>query len=172
MTKHPKKILTLVDKDFEDLELWYPILRLKEERHILLAAGPEKETVYKGKNGLDVKTELAFKDLDFADFDGVLIPGGWAPDKLRRDEHVLKLIQYMDENKKLIGQICHAGWVTISAGILKGRMVTSTPAIQDDMINAGAHWIDKEVVVDKNIVSSRRPADLPVYVKEIIKKLK
>lgn len=172
MTKQTKRILTLVEENFDDLELWYPILRLEEEKFILLSAGEEKEKEYKGKNGLKITTDLAFAELIYDDFDGVLIPGGWAPDKLRRNSEVLKLIQYMNNEKKLIGLICHAGWVAISAGIINGRIATSTPTIQDDMINAGAHWIDKEVVVDRNIVSSRRPADLPVYVKEIVKKLK
>lgn len=171
MKKAKMPFITLVHQDFEDLELWYPILRLKEEGIKVLVAGEEKNKVYTGKHGVPVTTDLSFKDIHYKDYAGVLIPGGWAPDKLRRFNEVLQLVKSMNDEKLLIGQICHAGWVTISAGILKGRMVTSTPAIKDDMMNAGAHWIDKEVVVDRNIISSRRPADMPAYLKEIIKKL-
>lgn len=166
------KILALVADDFEDLELWYPILRLREEGISVELIGEEKGKVYRGKHGLTALSDLSFNEVHFEKYDGVLIPGGWAPDKLRRNNEVIKIVQYMNKEKKLIGQICHAPWVSISAEIVKGRMLTSTPAIQDDLINAGAHWIDKDVVVDKNIVSSRRPADLPVYMKEIVRKLK
>lgn len=172
MKKSQKQLVCLVHNDFDDLELWYPILRLAEEDINVVIAGETKGETYIGKKGLTITADIAYADIDHKSFAGVLIPGGWAPDKLRRFTEILQLIQTMNNDKKLIGQICHAPWVCISAGILQGRMVTSTPAIKDDLMNAGAHWIDKDVVIDRNIVSSRKPNDLPVYVKEIIKKLK
>jgi len=102
------------------------------------------------------------------EFDGLLVPGGWAPDRLRRFPEVLEIVRRMNEDGKVIGEICHAGWVLISAGILKGRKVTSTPGIRDDMENAGAHWLDTASVVDGNVVSARRPPDLPEYMKDYI----
>ncbi|MEW9033355.1 MAG: type 1 glutamine amidotransferase domain-containing protein, partial [Planifilum fimeticola] len=109
--------------------------------------------------------DLSFEELDPDAYDGLLIPGGWAPDKLRRDPRVLRTVRSLHEAGKPIGQICHAGWVLISAQILKGKRVTSTPGIRDDMENAGALWVDEPVVVDENLISSRRPPDLPAYAK-------
>jgi|SRR5690625_358085 len=166
-----KKVIALVDSDFEDLEHWYPVLRLQEEGAQVDLVGPEAGKIYYGKYGVPVKTNYAFNDIKSADYDGILVPGGWAPDQLRRYPEVLTFIQEMDEAKKPIGQICHAGWVLISANILKGKKVTSTPGIKDDMTNAGATWIDEAVVVDGHIISSRRPPDLPPYVKAYADKL-
>jgi protease I len=160
-----KKIIALVDHEFEDLELWYPVLRLQEEGAIVHYAGPKAHETYKGKYGVPATAEFSFDDIEASDYDAVLVPGGWAPDRLRRYAKVLDLIRSMDEQRKPIGQICHAGWVLISAKILQGRNVTSTPGIKDDMENAGATWIDEPVVIDGHIVSSRRPPDLPPYVK-------
>lgn len=158
-----KKVIALVDEEFEDLELWYPIYRVREEGAVVHLVGPEKGKKYIGKYGVPAIAELAFSEVNSADYDGILVPGGWAPDKLRRYEKVLQLVKEMDEAGKLIGQICHAGWVLISAKILNGRTVTSTPGIRDDMENAGATWVDEDVVIDGNIVSARRPPDLPPY---------
>lgn len=169
--KENKKILCFVAELFEDLELWYPVLRLREEGIEVKLVGKEANKVYKGKNGVPATTDLAFNELVAKDYDGVLIPGGYAPDKLRVIEEALYLVKNMDDMNKPIGQICHAGQVTVSAGILKGRKVTSVKAIKDDMVNAGAQWVDEEVVVDKNLVSSRTPADLPAYTKKYIEVL-
>ena len=109
--------------------------------------------------------DLSFDEVNAADYDGILVPGGWSPDKLRRYDKVMDMVKHMDEHRKPIGQICHAGWVLISADILKGRKVTSTPGIKDDMMNAGATWVDEAVVTDEHIVSARRPPDLPPYAK-------
>ncbi len=165
-----KKVIALIDEKFEDLEVWYPVLRLREEGvEVTLAA--EKPGLYHGKYGVPCEVEVSFKDLNSKDFDGILVPGGWAPDKLRRFPEVLKLVKEMNEDNKPIGHICHAGWVLASAEILEGRTVTSTPGIKDDLIHAGATWVDEETVVDGNIISGRRPPDLPRYVKEFIKVL-
>lgn len=160
-----KKIIALVDHDFEDLELWYPVMRLQEEGATVHLVGDEKGKKYIGKYGVPATSDFAFSDVSSTDYDGILVPGGWAPDKLRRYPEVLTFVKEMDKVKKPIGQICHAGWVLISAKILEGRTVTSTPGIRDDMENAGATWLDEAVVVDGHIISSRRPPDLPPYAK-------
>jgi protease I len=160
-----KHVVCLVDHEFEDLELWYPIIRLREEGAKVMLAGPEKGAQYIGKYGVPATADLSYEELDADRFDGVLVPGGWAPDKIRRSPEVQSFIRAMDEANKPIGQICHAGWVLISAHILRGRKVTSTPGIKDDMTNAGAEWADEAVVVDGNLVSSRRPPDLAPYAK-------
>lgn len=160
-----KKVITVVDNEYNDLELWYPIYRLREEGATVHIVGPEANAVYHGQAGIPVTTDYAYTDVKAEDYDGMLVPGGWAPDKIRRYPEVLSILQELDQAEKPIGQICHAGWVLVSANILKGRKVTSTPAIKDDMINAGATWVDEETVVDGHIVSSRRPDDLPKYTK-------
>lgn len=165
------KVLCLIDQSFEDLELWYPILRLMEEGIVTHLAGEKAQTKYIGKYGVPATSEYSFMDVDYREYDGLLIPGGWAPDKLRRFPEVIEIVKYMNEQLKPIGHICHAGWVLISAGILEGKQVTSTRGIKDDMINAGGIWIDESVVVDGNIISSRKPLDLPFYMKEFIKAL-
>lgn len=160
-----KKVIALVDHEFEDLELWYPVMRLQEEGATVHLVGPKSKESYTGKYGVPAVADFSFTEIHPADYDGILIPGGWAPDKLRRYAEVLEMVKHMDENQKPIGQICHAGWVLISAKILQGRKVTSTPGIKDDMENAGAIWINEPVVVDGHLVSSRRPPDLPPYAK-------
>ncbi|OZU88902.1 protease [Virgibacillus indicus] len=166
-----KKVIALVENDFEDLELWYPVLRLQEEGAQVDLVGKEANKKYIGKYGVPAESAYAFTDISADDYDAILVPGGWAPDKLRRYPEVLEFIKKMNDAKKPIGQICHAGWVLISADILKGKKVTSTPGIKDDMANAGATWSDEAVVVDGHLVSSRRPPDLPPYVKALADKL-
>lgn len=162
-----KKVIQLVEHEFEDLELWYPVLRLREEGADVQIVGPQAGETYTGKYGVPIQSDLAFADVDAADYDAILVPGGWSPDKLRRYPDVLRLVKDMDAAKKPIGQICHAGWVLISAKILNGVKVTSTPGIRDDMENAGAIWLDVPVVIDGHIISSRRPPDLPPYAKAL-----
>ncbi|GAA0311910.1 protease I [Gracilibacillus halotolerans] len=166
-----KKVIALVDEEFEDLELWYPVLRLREEGTQVDLVGEEKGKTYIGKYGVPATSDFAFNDINIDDYDGILVPGGWAPDKLRRYPEVLDMVRTMDEQQKPIGQICHAGWVLISAGILRGKKVTSTPGIKDDMTNAGSLWFDEAVVTDGHIISSRRPPDLPPYVKAFADRL-
>lgn len=169
--KTNKKVLSLIHSDFEDLEFWYPILRLKEEGVEVIVAGEKAGETYVGKYGVPAHSDCAFSEINVEEFDGILIPGGWAPDKLRRFPEVIDIVRRMNDQNKVVGQICHAGWVAISAKILKGKKVTSTPGIKDDMENAGATWIDEAVVVDKNLISSRRPMDLPLYMKKYIEVL-
>lgn len=163
-----KKVLSLVHHDFEDLELWYPILRLREEGAIVELVGEKAGETYIGKYGVPADADYAFGVVNAEDYDAILVPGGWAPDKLRRFPEVIEMVQHMENNKKPIGQICHAGWVLVSAKVLQGKKVTSTPGIKDDMENAGATWIDEPVVVDGHLVSSRRPPDLPDYMREFV----
>ncbi|HLQ40360.1 MAG TPA: type 1 glutamine amidotransferase domain-containing protein [Tetragenococcus sp.] len=164
-----KKVVALVDDDFEDLELWYPVLRLREEGAQVDLVGQKAQYTYVGKHGVPAESDLAFTEADIGLYDAILVPGGWAPDKLRRFPEVIQMIQSMDQADKVIGQICHAGWVLISANILQGKTVTSTPGIKDDMKNAGANWVNEAVVTDGHIISSRRPPDLPEYLPELIK---
>lgn len=163
-----KKILAFVDEEFEDLEMWYPVLRLRESGAQVDVVGPKGKQVYHGKYGVPLTTDYAFDEVNSKDYAGLYVPGGWAPDKLRRYPDVLRLTREFHEAGKPIAQICHAGWVLISAKIVKGYTMTSTPGIRDDLENAGAIWVDEEVVVDRNIVSGRRPPDLPAFTKAFV----
>ena len=157
-----------VDDIYEDLELWYPLLRLREEGVHVTVAGPEAETLYRGKHSYPCKSDAAIRDMKAADFDGVVVPGGFMPDKLRRDPHVLQLVRDFAESGKLVAAICHGGWIPISASVYRGVRVTGSPGIKDDLINAGAHWEDAAVVVDRHFVSSRKPDDLPDFCRAIL----
>lgn len=165
------KVLTIVDDIYEDLELWYPKYRLEAEGAEVLIAALEKKT-YTGKHGYPAAADILLDDSLADHFDAFLIPGGFMPDKLRRFPKVLELTKDFDKQGKCIAMICHAGWIPISAKILKGRVVTSTPGIKDDIENAGAIWIDQAVVTDRNIISSRRPPDLPEFGEAIVEYLK
>lgn len=166
-----KKVLSFIHHDFEDLELLYPYYRLLEEGAIVVMAGEKAKETYIGKYGVPHISDLAFGDVQADTFDALLVPGGWAPDKLRRFPEVIAITQHMHAHKKPIGQICHAGWVLISAKILQGVKVTSTPGIKDDMENAGAIWIDEQAVADGHIISAQRPPDLPAYMQLFIQAL-
>jgi protease I len=166
------KVVALIHNIFEDLELWYPVIRLREAGIDVVLASEKKSMEYTGKHGVPASSDISFDELDPVEFDGVLVPGGYAPDKVRRYQSVLKFLNEMDNQGKPIAQICHAGWVLVSAGILQNRKVTSTPAIKDDLINAGAKWINEPVVIDKNLVSSRNPNDLHLFAKAFIELLK
>lgn len=170
--KNTVKIIALVSDDFEDLELWYPVYRLREEGFIVDLVGEKANHEYIGKYGVPAKSDLSFEQVDVENYDAILVPGGWAPDKLRRYEKVLEMIRYFNEHKMVIGQICHAGWVLISADILRGKTTTSTPGIKHDMINAGSNWIDVGACVDGHIVSGQRPVNLPEYGKYLVEAIK
>jgi len=166
-----KRVAVLVEDNYQVLEVWYPYLRLREEGMETVLVGTGKKE-YKSKEGYPAQEEVSIKQAKIDDFDAVVIPGGYAPDILRRYEEVNNFVREMFEKGKVVAAICHAGWVLVSAGILKGRTVTSFSAIKDDLVNAGAKYLDKEVVVDDNLITSRNPNDLPAFCKEIIKKLK
>ena len=168
MGNSKKKILCFIDEQFEDLELWYPVLRLREAGFTVDVAGKEKGHVYTGKYGVPATADLSFDGLDADAYDGLLVPGGWAPDKLRRYDKVLDLTRKIFEAGKPIGHICHAGWVLASADIVRGYRMTSTPGIKDDLIHAGAEWVDEPAVTDRTIVSAQRPPDLPAYMRAFL----
>lgn len=157
-----------IENVFEDMELLYPYYRLIEAGAEVVVAGPKANTLYKGKNGYPFKSTAAITDQRAEDFDLLVIAGGFAPDKLRRDPKVQELTREIHEAGKVVAHICHGGWIPISAGIMDGFTCTSTPGIKDDLENAGAKWVDKEVVIDRNQISSRKPDDLPAFCKAII----
>ena len=163
-----RRIAAVVDDIYEDLELWYPRIRLEEEGWKVVVAGPQAGKTCAGKHGYPCTVEAGFADLHARELDALLVPGGFAPDKMRRDARLLDLVRDMNAAGKLIGFICHAGWVLISAGILRGRRATSTVGIRDDMVNAGALWVDEPLVVDGNLISSRTPADLAVFARGMV----
>lgn len=163
-----KRILTFVENVYEDLELMYPKYRLQEAGATVVIAAPIAKHTYMGKHGYPCVSDAAIADMNSVDFDGVLCPGGFMPDKLRRDEKVKSLIREFAQSAKLVAAICHGGWMPISAGVYRGVRVTGSPGIKDDLINAGALWEDAAVVVDRHFVSSRKPDDLPAFMHGIL----
>lgn len=157
-----------VDDVYEDLELWYPKLRLIEAGAQVVVAGPEAKRRYSGKHGYPCVSDAAIRDMNAGDFHAVVIPGGFMPDKLRRDAKVLELVREFAASGKLVAAICHGGWIPISAGVYRGVRVTGSPGIKDDLVNAGAQWLDASVVVDRHFVSSRKPDDLPDFCRAIL----
>jgi protease I len=166
-----RRVLVFVDDVYEDLELWYPKLRLQEAGAEVVVAGPKAGEVYSGKHGYPCRSDAAIGEIRSADFSGVVLPGGFMPDKLRRDQRVLELVREFSSASKPIAAICHGGWIAISAGVYRGVQVTGSPGIKDDLINAGAHWQDAAVVVDRHFVSSRKPDDLPEFCRSILQVL-
>ncbi len=162
------KALVLAADDFEDMELLYPLYRLIEEGVAVTVAGLDDHPVRGKKGHGPVPVDTTVDQVTAADFDALVIPGGYAPDKLRRSDAVLGLVRDFDDTGKPIAFICHAGWVPISAKILKGRRATSVGAIRDDMVNAGTDWVDEATVVDGNLISARTPADLGPWMKALL----
>jgi len=167
MSLHGKTILFFAGPLYEDLELWYPKIRLEEEGARTVVAGTGEKT-YQGKRGYPLTVDTSVDEISSDQFDGLVIPGGYAPDIMRRSKKLLQLTREIFESGKPVGFICHAGWVPISAGIVRGKRGTSVGAIKDDLVNAGLIWEDSPVVVDGNLISSRTPADLGVFCKALI----
>jgi protease I len=165
------KIAVLVEDLYQDLEAWYPVLRLREAGATVVVAGTGSKTAYRSKRGLEITADADVHELNAADFDGVVIPGGFAPDTLRCYDAVLDFVRDLFEQGKVVASICHGPWVLCSAGVLQGRMCTSYVSIKHDIIHAGAEWRDEEVVVDGNLITSRVPNDLPAFLKAIIVRL-
>ena len=163
-----RRILIFVGEIYEDLEVWYPKLRLIEAGANVVMAGPEAKREYLGKNGYPCTSDVSIADVRAGDFDGLVVPGGFMPDKLRRDTRVLEIVRQFDAAGKLIAAVCHGGWIPISAGVYRGVRVTGSLGIKDDLVNAGAIWEDKPVVVDRHFVSSRKPDDLPEFCRGIL----
>ncbi|MFI9603408.1 type 1 glutamine amidotransferase domain-containing protein [Streptomyces sp. NPDC052043] len=167
MSLQGKKVLVLAADYFEESELLYPVIRLREEGAEVVVAGPTRAPV-KGKAGYPHPVDASFDDIEAAGFDALVVPGGFAPDLLRRSARVLDLVREFDQSSRPLALVCHAGWVAVSAGILPGRTVTSVAAIKDDLANAGAVWKDEPVVVDGNLISAQLPRDLGPWMRALI----
>jgi protease I len=163
-----KKVIILIEEMFNVFEFWYPFYRLKEEGAEVTVVGSGSAEVYTGKPGTQAKADASADQISAKNFDGIIIPGGYAPDMMRRYPSMVKLVKDCFNADKPVAAICHAGWMLASAGILSGKKVTSFFAIKDDLINAGAEWVDQEVVVDGKLVTSRMPDDLPAFMKAVI----
>ena len=166
-----KRVAVLVEQQYQELEVWYPVYRLREGGCQVVLVGPEAGATYPSKLGYPAKSDKAAKDVKAADFDGIVVPGGFAPDYIRRHESMLKLVRDLAEQGKVVAAICHGPWVLCSTTALRGKKATCFMAIKDDVINAGAKYVDEEVVVDGNLITSRKPDDLPAFVVAIMKAL-
>jgi protease I len=163
-----KRVIILVEQMYNEFEFWYPYYRLKEAGAEVVVVGSGSAQEYTAKSGLPCEVDTSADKISAADFDGIIIPGGYAPDHMRRHPAMVKLVKDLYEAGKVVAAICHAGWMLASAEIVEGRTVTSFFAIKDDLIHAGAKWVDEEVVVDGKLITSRKPDDLPAFMKAII----
>jgi protease I len=167
-----RKIIILVEQTFNDLEFWYPYYRLKEAGAQVVVVGSGSAEGYTGKSGTEAKVDASADQILSSEFDGIIIPGGYAPDHMRRYPKMVKLVKDLFDAGKVVAAICHAGWMLASAHILEGRTVTSFFAIRDDLTHAGAVWVDEEVVIDGKLITSRKPDDLPAFMRAIIDRLR
>lgn len=165
-----KKLIVLIENQFNEMELLYPYYRLLEDHEVHLV-GTHGQVVYEGGSGLKLMSDVASSDIDPADYDGLVVPGGFSPDYMRRHEATRNLVKEIYEAGKPVAAICHGPWLLASSLDLKGKKLTSFMSIQDDIKHAGADWVDEEVVVDGNIITSRTPADLPAFMKAFVKAL-
>jgi protease I len=166
-----RDVAILVEDDYEDMELWYPYYRLKEAGWNPVIVGPGTKESYRSKHGYEAKVDRDALRADARSFHALIIPGGFAPDRLRRNHVVTELVKKVFDSGKVVAAICHGPSVLISANVLRGRKVTCFSSIRDDVINAGAMYFDEEVVVDGNLITSRTPADLPVFMREVLNAL-
>ena len=166
-----KRVAVLVEDDYQVLELWYPYHRMREAGAEVKLVGTGRATQFKSKHGYPADADLAVADTSAADFDAVIIPGGYAPDLMRRNKDMVQFVRDMDAAGKPVAAICHAGWMLVSAKIVKGRNATCFYSVRDDLEAAGANWKDEAVVVDGNLITSRVPGDLPEFCKAIIESL-
>ena len=171
MASTGKKAVILVETMFNDLEFWYPYYRLKEAGVAVTVVGSGSAVAYTGKAGTEIKADVSAGEVDAGNFDVMVIPGGYAPDHMRRYPAMVKLVREFSDLGKIVAAICHAGWMLASAEIANGRTLTSFFAIRDDLVHAGANWVDDEVVMDRNLITSRTPDDLPAFMRAIVKAL-
>lgn len=162
-----RRYAVLVAEGVEDLEYWVTVMRIREEGAEVVSVGSDTDT-HRGKNGLEVRADAVASDVTADDFDGVVIPGGWAPDKMRRDAAIIDLVRRIHGEGKPVGIICHGGSVAISAGIVDGRRVTGSLGIKDDLVNAGGTWVDEAAFRDGNQVWGRVVADIPDFERELV----
>jgi len=172
MSLQGKRVAILVEDLYQDQEVWYPYYRLKEAGAEVVVVGTGSKKEYKGKYGYPITPDAAAEQVSASDFNAVIVPGGYAPDILRRSPAVIRLVKEANQQGKVIGAICHAGWVLCSADVLRGRTATCFSAIKDDVVNAGAAYVDREVVRDGNLITSRKPDDLPAFLRTIIQALR
>jgi protease I len=165
-----KNIALFIADLYEDLEFWYPLIRMQEAGASVTSIGPEAGS-YRGKHGLQGSADKGIKDVSQEDFDGLIIPGGYSPDRMRRSAEMVSFVRDMNSREAMIAAICHGPWMLASAEIVQGRELTSFFSIRDDMVHAGAEWVDREVVTDGNIITSRTPDDLPAFCRAIIEML-
>lgn len=171
MELQDKRVMIFIEEMFNTFEFWYPFYRLKEAGAEVVVVGPDKGQTYTGKPGTEAGSDAAAEAVSAREFDALVIPGGYAPDRMRRHPAMVNLVRDMDAAGKVVAAICHAGWMLASAGILNGRRATSFFAIKDDMVHAGALWEDRDVVVDRNLITSRTPDDLPAFMRAVIQAL-
>lgn len=171
MSLEEKTVAILVEDIYEDMELWYPLYRLREEGAKVVLVGPEAGKTYSSKHGYSAKADRAARDVTAEEFDAVIIPGGYSPDRMRREPAMVKLVADALEEGRTVATICHGGWMLCSTNAVKGRRLTSFFSIKDDLINAGAEWMDQEVVRDGNLITSRQPDDLPVFMRSVLESL-
>lgn len=165
------QVAVLAENQYQELELWYPLLRLREAGANVLTVAPSAEQLYGSKLGYPVRADLAIGEVEADQLDAVVIPGGFAPENFRRTPAIVNLVRKVHEQGSLVAAICHAGWLLASAGLAKGRRVTCVPIIKDDVINAGGNYVDEPVVREGNLITSRLPGDLPVFCREILRYL-
>lgn len=165
------KIALFVEEVYNEFEFWYPYYRMLEAGFAVDIVGPGTQKSFKGKYGIPATAHLDAQNVDIKDYLAVIIPGGYAPDKMRISPHMLRIVREMFEAGKVVAAICHAGWVLVSAGVLRDKKATGCVMIKDDLINAGAQYLNQEVVVDGNLITSRVPDDLPAFCREILKQL-
>jgi len=166
-----KRIAVLAENMYQEMELWVPYYRFREEGAEVKVIGAGGAKSYTSKHGYPVTVDVQADAVSAVEFDAVIVPGGYAPDVMRRHAGMVKLVREAHQQGKVVAAICHAGWMLVSAGILRGKRATSFFSIKDDLVAAGAHWVDEEVVVDGNLITSRRPDDLPAFCREIIRAL-
>jgi len=163
-----KRIAVLAEDRYQELELWYPLLRLREAGADVTVVGREAGKVHISERNYEVKADIAADEARAEDYDAIIIPGGYAPDLMRRNPAMVQLVTKMHQQGKVVAAICHAGWMLASSGVARGKRLTSVRSIKDDLVNAGATWVDEPVVRDGNLITSRTPPDLPFFCREII----
>lgn len=168
MSLNDRNIMIFIEDNYQELEFWYPCLRMQEERANITVVGPKANHIYKSKLGYEAKSDKAADAIDPKFYDALIIPGGYAPDRMRVSKAMVEIVIAMNKDTKIIATICHAAWMLVSAKILVNKKATCYFTIKDDIINAGAHYLDQHVVRDKNLITSRQPDDLPYFCEAII----